>query len=323
MLLSCAAALRAPPLPRRALPSLGAAAAAAAWPRLAVLAAPPLSEELRMRLELPLLASPGVTPSADAPPLPAWLEGRWRCEQTLRAFSTPQGVQFIGAAGRPLSEAEASAAQTRQQIGTPVTLELRFVADGWGGCVEDRAFNAASRLDAFAGRSVVREATVCEAPGSAGGAAASCVLVRFKGPVTQTQQVNSLRVAEAADGVLRTSEFRREVFARQLAPGDTRNFPPITTDSEVLLELRPAASPQGAGGTAGAAPADVPSAAGRLRLVSYLQPLDPLFFAAGRKSVALSDYDVRLTRLPGAVYHYHDQRERPALVDGASEKATT
>jgi len=67
-----------------------------------------------------------------------------------------------------------------------------------------------------------------------------------------------------------------------MVPGDTRNFPPITTDSETLLLLKADAS------------GDV--LRGQLRLVSYLQPYDPLYFAAGRKSVSISDYSLTLTR---------------------------
>ena len=48
--------------------------------------------------------------------------------------------------------------------------------------------------------------------------------------------------------------------------------------------------------TADATPV-VEAAAGRLRLIEYLQPNDPLFFAAGRKSVSISDYSISLTRL--------------------------
>ena len=40
------------------------------------------------------------------------------------------------------------------------------------------------------------------------------------------------------------------------------------------------------------------AASGRLRLVEYLQPYDPLYFAAGGKSVSISDYSLTLTRLP-------------------------
>ena len=36
---------------------------------------------------------------------------------------------------------------------------------------------------------------------------------------------------------------------------------------------------------------------GQLRLISYLQPYDPLYFAAGRKSVSISDYQLTLRRV--------------------------
>ena len=70
-------------------------------------------------------------------------------------------------------------------------------------------------------------------------------------------------------------------------PGDTRNFPPITTDSEVIVRLAP-----DAGG-------DV--LRGQLRLVDYLNPMAPLYFAAGRKSVSINDYSLTMTRLSEAV----------------------
>ena len=66
--------------------------------------------------------------------------------------------------------------------------------------------------------------------------------------------------------------------------GDTRSFPPITTDAETIVALEPEA-------------ADANVLRGRLRLISYLQPYDPLYFAAGRKSVSISDYSLMLTRL--------------------------
>ena len=196
----------------------------------------------------------------------------------------PLGVEFIGAPGRPLSEAEASAAQTRAQIGKPVTLELRFDAVA-GGAREDRAFNSRSRLDAFAGRPVTKRSQACavagvDSPGLA------CTLVEFKGPVSQKQIVNSLKVATppaTEPPAVLYSEFTRAIFARLTMPGDTRNFPPITTDSEVIVRLAPDAS------------GDV--LRGQLRLVDYLNPYAPLYFAAGRKSVSINDYSLTLTRV--------------------------
>lgn len=82
------------------------------------------------------------------------------------------------------------------------------------------------------------------------------------------------------------SDFTRAILARLTVAGDTRNFPPITTDAETLVQLT--ADGEGA--------ADV--LRGRLRLVSYLTPNDPLYFAAARKSVSISDYALTLTRLP-------------------------
>ena len=237
------------------------------------------AEPLRARLSAPLLSAPPVTPDPSDPPLPAWLEGRWEATQTLEQFTTPLGVQFIGAAGRPISEAEASAASTRAQLGRPVKLEVAF-----GPQHEERAANTAARLNTFAGREVVKRARDCEASdgGLLAGQPAACTLIEYSGPVDQKSLINRVRVEADADGGVAIQEVTRIILARRLMPGDTRNFPPITTDQEVLTSLDAPV-----GGTA----------RGRLRLVSYLQPLDPLYFAAGGKSVSISDYSLELRRL--------------------------
>lgn len=238
--------------------------------------------ELRTRLETPLVSQLSMAPSGGAEPLlPGWLAGRWQCEQTLQRYSTPQGVQYIGAAGRPIAEAEASAAQTRAQIGKPVKLELRWRSVD-GGAVEDRPFNAQSRLDAFAGREVVRAAGTCaqagvDSPGLA------CTFVDFNGPIVQKQFVNSVRLSAAEPDAFISSDVMRTILARRKVAGDTRNFPPLTADSEVIMSLSYAAPG---------------SAAGRLRLVEFLNANDPLYFSAGGKSVSISDYSLQLTRLP-------------------------
>ena len=79
------------------------------------------------------------------------------------------------------------------------------------------------------------------------------------------------------------SELVRSVFARLTVPGDTRNFPPIVTDSETIFELVNEGSNR--------------ELRGRLRLVSYLQPLDPLYFEAQRKGVSISDYSLTMSTL--------------------------
>ena len=137
-------------------------------------------ESLAARLRQPVVQEVGEKPTSGAePPLPAWMVGRWRCEQTLTSFTMPLGVEFIGAPGRPLSEAEASAAQTRAQVGKPVALELRYDAVE-GGAREDRANNAQARLDAFAGRAVTKRARPCAAAG-VDSPGLACTLVEFKG----------------------------------------------------------------------------------------------------------------------------------------------
>eukprot|EP00967_Tisochrysis_lutea_P104323 scaffold158295_cov30-Tisochrysis_lutea.AAC.1 len=264
---------------RRAL--LALAPAAIFWRTQPASPATNLYDELLARLDAPQLAEPAVAPSATKPPpLPGWLAGSWRCRQTLRAFVTPQGIQFIGVAGRPLSEAQASAAETRSKIGSPVELELRYLPSG-DAAIEDRTFNTRSRIEAFAGRSVVATSRPCDETGQA----IACVAVEYKGPANQQTLVNSARLG-LGDGTLKPfalSEFTRVVFSRRLQPGDTRNFPPIITDQETLLQLTPSA--------------DGTFATGRLRLVSYLQPLNELYFAAGRRAVAISDYSLELQRL--------------------------
>ena len=88
---------------RRAL-VFGAGAASLVVPTpLAALAAD--YAELQTRLDTPLVAQASMAPALGKvePRMPGWLSGRWQCEQTLRRYSTPQGVQYIGAAGRPVS----------------------------------------------------------------------------------------------------------------------------------------------------------------------------------------------------------------------------
>ena len=242
--------------------------------------------ELTARLDSPVVAEAFDKPMEQRaiPSLPDWMAGSWQLTQTLTSFTLPLGVQYIGAPGRPLSEAESSAAETRAQIGKPVTLEVRYMSTPGGGAIEDRAFNARSRLDAFAGRPVTKSSRSCAEANVDASSGLACTFIDFTGPVAQKQVTNSLRVATSPTGrSVVYSEFTRSVFARKTVPGDTRNFPPITTDAETVVSLAP--DPSGE------------VLRGRLRLISYLQPYDPLYFAAGRKSVSISDYSLTLTRL--------------------------
>ena len=100
----------------------------------------------------------------------------------------------------------------------------------------------------------------------------------YKGPAAQ-KVFSVARTSEAAgDDLWRASEATRSIFALT----NQNAAPPITTDSEILTELRR---------TAGDA-----VVVGRLRLVDYQNPQDPLYFEARRKAVSVADYDIRLRR---------------------------
>ena len=99
----------------------------------------------------------------------------------------------------------------------------------------------------------------------------------YKGPAAQ-KVFSVARSTEASDDLWRASEATRSIFALT----NQNAAPPITTDSEILTELRR---------TAGDA-----VVVGRLRLVDYQNPQDPLYFEARRKAVSVADYDIRLRR---------------------------
>ena len=152
--------------------------------------------------------------------------------------------------------------------------------------MEDRLYNTRSRLDAFAGKPVVASVEYAETGGNnrrgnvvLGGSADDPLITTvtyYKGPAAQ-KVFSVARTSEAAgDDLWRASEATRSIFALT----NTNAAPPITTDSEILTELRR---------TGGAV-------VGRLRLVDYMNPQDPLYFDARRKAVSIADYDVRMTK---------------------------
>ena len=85
---------------------------------------------------------------------PAWMEGEWDATQTLTSTKAPLGLRFIGGPQGSIEVAQKTMDEQSKRIGEPVNLRLRFVKTNLG-VVEDRAFNLRSRLDAFAGKSVV------------------------------------------------------------------------------------------------------------------------------------------------------------------------
>ncbi|KAJ1452859.1 hypothetical protein M885DRAFT_525498 [Pelagophyceae sp. CCMP2097] len=219
---------------------------------------------------------------------PEWMAGDWVVTQTLRNSAAPLGLAFIGGPRASVAVGEATLAEERRRVGVPVVIRLRFLRTKFG-VAEDRLFNNRARLDAFAGRPVVASVEYTDTRDSSraqtralGGGDEDPLLTTvtyYRGPAAQ--KVFSLaRRAEAFDGGAgwRSSEASRSIFA--LTNADTA--PPITTDSETLLELRRA----GAG------------VAGRLRLADYLNPTDTLYFDARNRAVAVADYDLLFTRPP-------------------------
>ena len=100
-------------------------------------------------------------------------------------------------------------------------------------------------------------------------------VTQYKGPAAQ-KVFSVARTTEATGDLWRGSEATRSIFALT----NTNAAPPITTDSEILTELRRTGD----------------AVVGRLRLVEYMNPQDPLYFDARRKAVSIADYDVRMTK---------------------------
>jgi hypothetical protein len=96
---------------------------------------------------------------------PKFLEGEWDVIQTLVDAQTPLGLKYAGGPNGNLDIATKSMNDTRSKIGVPVELRLRWVPTKWG-VAEDRLFNTQSRLDAFAGRSVVASVQYADVGGS-------------------------------------------------------------------------------------------------------------------------------------------------------------
>ena len=216
---------------------------------------------------------------------PPWMRGTWNVSQTLTRVEAPLGLKFIGGPRADLDIAKRSLDEQRSRVGKTQPLQLRFVATKFG-VVEDRLFNTRSRLDAFAGRRVVASVEYAETGGNnrrgnavLGGSEddpLTTTVTRYRGPAAQ--KIFSLARTSETDGdVWRGSEATRSIFALT----NQNAAPPITTDSETLFELT--RGPDGA-------------VRGRLRLVDYLNPTDPLYFEARKRGVSVSDYDLVLRR---------------------------
>ena len=259
---------------------------------------PPLSERFDSSTlkQPPTLTAAGdllTSPGTDNTFFPDFMAGTWDVTQTLIDAQTPLGLEFVGGPNGSPAIAEKTMAETRSKLNQPVNLQLRFVQTKWG-VAEDRVFNNAQRLNAFAGRKVV--ATVDYADVGASNRAAvlknggkaedplSTVLVKYKGPAAQKTFVTSHYTTSSApiDGGAEKwyiSEGQRSIFALT----NENTAPPIFTDSEILLCLQQVG------------PDKVQA---RLRLAGYLNAQsDKLYFEARNRAVSLLDYTLDMQRI--------------------------
>lgn len=285
----------------------GAAGASTSWlatpPREASAAVPPpLVPPLPERFEssslkqpAPLTAAGDVTsPGIDNTYFPDFMAGTWRVTQTLVDATAPLGLSYIGGPNGDVSIAEKSLAETRSKLNEPVALELRFVPTKWG-VAEDRVFNNAQRLNAFAGRKVVatvdyadvgasNRAAVLKNGGTADAPLAT-VLVRYRGPAAQKVFVTSHYATTTTTSDAKTqwfiSEGQRSIFALT----NENVAPPIFTDSEILYQIEQ--------------PVDSSDKVkARLRFVGYLNAQsDKLYFDARNRAVSILDYTLDMERI--------------------------
>jgi hypothetical protein len=243
---------------------------------------------------------------------PAFLLGTWDVTQILIGCSAPIGLAFAGGPNGIEAIGAASIAESRQRLNQPVRLELRYVqsniattsgsdsdAEGHGGVVEDRIFNALERLDKFAGKSVVaaveyantrasNRASMKAVTGRDDDPLATTV-VRFKGPAAQKSFVTGHHGSVKAgfrDPSNQSScwagfESQRSLFALT----NESTAPPITTDSELIFQYCVDSN-------------DVNHVTGRLRIAGYLNPnSDKLYFETRNRAVTLQDYTLDMRRI--------------------------
>ena len=169
----------------------------------------------------------------------------------------------------------------------PVNLKLRFVNTIFG-VVEDRAYNLKSRLDSFAGKSVVASVEYNDVRESnraslvaAGGKETdplTTTTLYFKGPAAQKTFVISHGQDSLDSDLWSGYELDRSIFALT----NQSTAPPVTTDQEVMYSFNKIGNDK---------------VEGRLRLAGYLNPqADSLYFEAKNRAVSLNDYTLLLTR---------------------------
>lgn len=215
------------------------------------------------------------------------MEGEWDVAQTLVSAKAPLGMKFVGGPMGSIDVAQKTMNEQAKRLNEPVRLKLRFVDTNFG-VVEDRAFNWRSRLDSFAGRSVVASVAYADVRESnrasvlaAGGSESdplTTTLVYFKGPAAQKTFVIS-HGQDPLDGDAWSGyELDRSIFALT----NQNTAPPVTTDTEAIYLFKRIGDDR---------------VEGRLRLAGYLNPqADQLYFEARNRAVSLNDYTLSLTR---------------------------
>lgn len=218
---------------------------------------------------------------------PEWMEGEWDVAQTLISTKAPLGLKFIGGPQGSIEVAKKTMDEQSKRINEPVNLRLRFVKTNFG-VVEDRVFNLRSRLDSFAGKSVVANVNYADVRESnrasvlaAGGREddpLTTTLVYFKGPAAQKTFVISHGQDPLDSDTWAGYELDRSIFALT----NNNIAPPVTTDTEVLYSFSKHGSDR---------------VEGKLRLAGYLNPQsDTLYFEAKNRAVSLTDYILTLKR---------------------------
>lgn len=243
------------------------------------------------RFETDILTAPPITAGTKYTGhenlyFPDWLEGEWDVVQTLVSTKAPLGLEFIGGPQGSLDVAKASMDEQTKRLNEPVNLKLRFIKTKFG-VAEDRLFNLRSRLDSFAGKSVVAKVEYADVRESnrasvlaAGGTESdplTTTVVYFKGPAAQKTFVIS-HGQEIGGDSYSGYEVNRSIFALT----NTNTAPPVTSDTEVLYSFKKVGNDR---------------VEGRLRLAGYLNPQsDKLYFDAKNRAVSLSDYTLTLKK---------------------------
>jgi len=252
------------------------------------------SDKLAARLADDVLQQPpasvlATSSGTDNTYYPDFMAGSWSTTQTLTRFETPLGLKFVGGPSGNLDVAEKSAAEQRSRVGQPVNLELRYLQTKFS-VAEDRLFNSAQRLNAFAGRAVVATADYADVRASnrasvvkQGGTdrdPLQTVVVRFKGPAAIKTFVTGHGSSGSRDDDANWIgyEMQRSIFALT----NESTAPPVTTDTELIWKFTKL---------------DDDHVRGRLRIAGYLNPQsDKLYFEAKNRAVTIQDYDLDMRR---------------------------